>query len=333
MLKRFVVLCLLAFAVGDRNYQAQNAPYRGEDDNGYTCGDFCDLRCGESACDDSNDCTLDLAIGGGVESNAPYNPYGYSHAQPEPPKACEHLAKPPGTECNLGTSSGVVAGQCLDGRCIDLSSDEENCGAIALKCVHGEKCCNGTCASLTRGLLAEYYDRGSVINASGKTEEQLDELCVLVFEAEINETRVDNPTWPVWRVDFGSGNPFGRNSSFTGIGAEQGQPGRSCFSIRWSGYLKMLVTSAEYRISVFANDRANVTFADQQFQAEFPNPTNVQDLFFQQGQCVPFIIEYGDDWNPQGQGTSLLDIEIYSSGMKGEIETFQTLEACQCANT
>lgn len=105
------------------------------------CGNLCEFNCDTTLCDDSNDCTLDIAVGGGR---------GNSYYDYALPSACDHLAKPPGTPCSFqSTSLGRVNGTCLRGECIDLSRDEANCGELASVCIADERCCASQCTNVS----------------------------------------------------------------------------------------------------------------------------------------------------------------------------------------
>lgn len=94
------------------------------------CGDFCSLTCNEPACDDFNDCTIDLAIG----------------AQDYASKACEYLYAPPNTPCLINISGiDISLGVCLRGECINTETDPQNCGALEVKCPPRNTCVFNTC--------------------------------------------------------------------------------------------------------------------------------------------------------------------------------------------
>src|SRR6056297_2409909 len=128
MFKLLILLSSLMLLVGASN------------DKDMSCGDFCSLECGVDACDDANDCTVDLAI----DSKGGYNKY----SQTSVPRACEHLEVPPGTECTINRSDGQITGQCLYSVCRDVSSDSEHCGALQQPCQQGFECCGGECVDI-----------------------------------------------------------------------------------------------------------------------------------------------------------------------------------------
>ncbi|KAJ8766578.1 hypothetical protein K2173_023825 [Erythroxylum novogranatense] len=60
------------------------------------------------------------------------------------PRAADHCRKNPGI-CKL---QGKKYG-CCNNKCVDLSSDENNCGACKTKCEYTESCCRGQCVDLS----------------------------------------------------------------------------------------------------------------------------------------------------------------------------------------
>jgi len=305
----FITLAGISGAQAADEYRAQNS---------YTCGDFCELRCDEPLCDDSNPCTLDLAIGGGGH-------YG------GPPRACEHVARPPRTSCTINDS---IEGLCLDGKCVDPSSDPVNCGDLNVRCNTTEMCVSGSCESLARGLSVTYFDRGAVIDADGLDNAALDELCTTVYESAVNFTRLENPDLSSFEVFFSKeDNPFGRDQNFTGINASVGDPGRSCFSGMFDGYIKAPVTNPTYDYEVSqVDDRLELLVKDKTLVAEkgdalkFLGPQS-----FQAGECVKISILFADAWDESEDSESKFRLVQTITGEPTDAELFQTKAACEVA--
>ncbi|KAJ0251443.1 Stigma-specific STIG1-like protein 1 [Hirschfeldia incana] len=63
------------------------------------------------------------------------------------PNAAEHCNKDPEI-CNGGGGSNSTV-TCCNNKCIDVASDDKNCGACKNKCKFSQTCCRGQCVYLS----------------------------------------------------------------------------------------------------------------------------------------------------------------------------------------
>nr|VDC75262.1 unnamed protein product [Brassica rapa] len=85
------------------------------------------------------------------------------------PSAADHCNKDP-EMCSLyggGGSNSTVT--CCNNKCIDVASDDKNCGACQNKCKFSQTCCRGQCVYLS-------YDKRHCGQCNHPCEQ--DELCV-----------------------------------------------------------------------------------------------------------------------------------------------------------
>lgn len=62
----------------------------------------------------------------------------------ENPRAADHCRK----DNEICTAQGFQNTTCCNNKCIDLKTDENNCGACKKKCKYTEACCRGECVTL-----------------------------------------------------------------------------------------------------------------------------------------------------------------------------------------